>query len=109
MSANDVPPVLNESSHWRDLNKRVTNGPKPTTGDNCENNMPKPASNPETDDIILQKLTKCLDRIQPATNRNEMKPSKKARFELDTFARIIFPVCFVLFNIIYWSVWPIKA
>jgi hypothetical protein len=109
MSANDVPPVLNENGHWRDLSKRVTHGPKPTPGDNCENNIPKPPSNPETDDVILQKLVKCLDRIQPATSRNETKPNRKTRYELDTFARVIFPVSFVLFNVVYWSVWPIDT
>ena len=108
MAANDVPPVQNDNNHWRGLNKRVTSGPNPTPGDNCENSIPKPPSNPEIDDVILQKLAKCLDRIQITTTRNETKPKKKTRYELDTFARIIFPVSFVLFNVIYWSVYPIE-
>ena len=107
MSANDVPPASNENSHWRGLNARVTTaGSMPTPQDNCENNTPKPPSNPENDDLLLLQLVKCLESIQSATSRQE-KP-KKSRYELDTYARIIFPVSFVLFNVIYWSVWPME-
>ena len=107
MSANDIPPALNENSHWRGLNTRVAAaGSMATLEDNCEN-TPKSPSNPENDDVILLKLAKCLENIQSATSRQE-KSKKKSRYELDTYARIIFPVSFVLFNVIYWSVWPIE-
>ena len=108
MSANDVPRALDENSHWRALNKRINSVSKPTPGDNSENSNPKPP-NPEMDDLISQKLSKCLDLMQATCNRHETKANKKHRYELDTFARIIFPVAFVVFNIIYWSVWPIEA
>lgn len=108
MSANDVPPVLDENSPWRNLNKAVTNLLRPTQWDNCDSNSRKSSSNPELDDVIFQKLTKCLDRIQTAGSRNEVKLNKKSCCELDTLARIIFPASFVLFNIVYWSIWPIK-
>ena len=107
MSANDIPPALNENSHWRGLNTRVAAaGSIATLEDNCEN-IPKSPSNPENDDVILLKLAKCLESIQSAASRQE-KSKKKSRYELDTYARIIFPVSFVLFNVIYWSVWPIE-
>ena len=105
MSANDVPPTASENSHWHGLSQRVTSGSKPTHGDDCENSVPKVPSNPESDDLIFQKISKCLERIQAATSKEEKRP----RFELDTFARIIFPVSFVLFNVIYWSIWPIQT
>ncbi|XP_028398238.1 gamma-aminobutyric acid receptor subunit beta-like [Dendronephthya gigantea] len=108
MSANDVPPALNENSHWRGLNKRINSVSKPTPGDNSENSAPNPP-NQEKDDLIFQKISKCLDLMQATSNRHEIKGKKKPRYELDTFARVIFPVAFVVFNIIYWSVWPIEA
>lgn len=94
--------MASEGSRQRANSKR-------SVGDSCG---PKPTSNSEIDEILLQKIGKCLDRLQSVNgpSTKECKASKapklvkERRPHLDAAARVIFPLAYIIFNIIYWSV-----
>ena len=94
---------MNDVAANNDDNRQRTNSKRSRT----ESFTPKDTSTSELDEIMVQRIGKVLERLHAAKVHTTLEPptKKRPRLPLDYVARIAFPVAFIMFNIIYWSVW----